>query len=198
MNWNNFTRVVAPATTVVTLDEAKAHLRISHDDDDDYIEALIDAATAYIDGPYGAGIALLTQTWRLSLDRFPNGALRLPLCPVQAVTAITYTDLAGTVQTLSAGSYSVDTDRSPAILFPTYGTSFPTPQAIPGAVKITMRVGYEPADLPADLRRAVLLLIGHLNENREPIVGITGSVTPIELPFTINAILNRYRPTPVA
>lgn len=74
--------VAPPVDSVVSLGEAKAHLRVSHDDEDAEIAAMIDAATAYLDGLEGVlGRALGPQTWRAV---FAAGSCtdRLPIGPV--------------------------------------------------------------------------------------------------------------------
>lgn len=74
--------VAGPSLPVVSLDEAKAHLRVSHDDEDDLIRGLIAAATAYLDGLDGVlGRALSPQTWR-AVYREGSATDCLPIGPV--------------------------------------------------------------------------------------------------------------------
>ncbi len=82
-NWSKLTRTVAPAVTVVSSSEAKAHLRVEHTADDTYIAGLIAAAEATIDGPHGIGVAMVTQTWAMTFDGFLPMPLYLPLWPVR-------------------------------------------------------------------------------------------------------------------
>jgi uncharacterized phiE125 gp8 family phage protein len=64
--------ITPPDDAVVTLEEAKAFLNVTHSDHDELIEGLVDAATAALDGRYGLlQRALSPQTWELVLDRFP-------------------------------------------------------------------------------------------------------------------------------
>ena len=62
----------APAKEPVTLTEAKAHLRIEQeiDDEDDYVTALITAAREQVE--IYCNRALITQTVQLKTDRFPG------------------------------------------------------------------------------------------------------------------------------
>ena len=184
MNWHQLTRVTTSANSIVTLAEAKAQCRVTHSDDDAYLSRLIAVAQAQIDGPDGAGIAAVQQQWRLSLDAFPT-AIRLPLNPVRSIVSITYDD--GSVKTLSPTAYTLDKDRSPAIVAPAFGTSWPTTRGVPGGVKITFDAG--PDATPEDLKQAALLLVSHYYENRDA-VGDKAA----ELPFGVIAILGRYRP----
>lgn len=66
------TLVTAPATEPVMLSDARAHLRIDDDDtsQDSLIQTLIQAAREYIERILGR--ALVTQTWKFTLDRFPR------------------------------------------------------------------------------------------------------------------------------
>ncbi|WP_426315679.1 head-tail connector protein [Methylobacterium fujisawaense] len=45
--------VVTPPAPIVTLDDAKAHLRVDHSDEDALIAGLVEVATAWLDGPDG-------------------------------------------------------------------------------------------------------------------------------------------------
>jgi len=59
-----------PAAEPVTLADAKAWLRVEHDDDDDVIAALIAGARSHVEAQTRR--ALITQSWRLVLDRWPR------------------------------------------------------------------------------------------------------------------------------
>ncbi|MQX34436.1 head-tail connector protein [Sinorhizobium meliloti] len=187
--WTRLVRTVAPAGPAVTLAEAKRHLRVFHDDDDDDITSMIAAAEASIEGPSGIGIALLSQTWRLSLDQFPCEII-VPLGPVTGVTSVTYRDGAGLEQPVSGLRY--DLDQQPLRIWSARDTAWPTITCEPGAVKVTFECGHE--TLPQDLRWALLLLVGHFYENREAVAD--GGLA--ELPLGVASILERYRVARVA
>lgn len=183
--WTRLVRTVPPASPVVSLPEAKRHLRVLHDDDDADIQAMVAAAEAAIEGPNGIGIALSPQTWRLSLDHFPCEII-VPLGPITAVTSVAYTDSAGTPSTVSGLRY--DLDESPIRIWPARDTAWPETYCEPGAVKVTFVCGY--ATLPQDLRWAILLLVGHFYEHRE---AVTTDLKAIDLPMGVASILERYR-----
>lgn len=182
--WSRLVRTAAP-NPVVTLVEAKKQLRVLHSDDDEKILSLIAAAEACIDGPTGIGIALATQTWRLSLDRFPCEII-VPLGPVTEITSVTYRNAAGVVTPVTGLRY--DLDESPVRIWPARDTAWPETYCEPGAVKVTFNCGY--ASLPQDLRHAILLLVGHFYEHRE---AVTTDLNAVELPMGVSSILERYR-----
>lgn len=183
--WTRLVRTVEPVSPVVSLAEAKRHLRVLHDDDDADIELFVAAASAAIEGPTGIGIALSPQTWRLSLDHFPCEII-VPLWPVTAVTSVSYQDANGDTATVSGLRF--DLDESPLRIWPARDTAWPETYCEPGAVKITFACGYE--KLPADLRAAILLLVGHFYEHRE---AVTTDLKAVELPMGVASILERYR-----
>lgn len=189
-NWTRLIRVTPPSTTVVSIDEVKAHLNLGDDFEDDYLPTLIRAAEAYFEGPNGIGVALLTQTWRLSLDRF-SSVISIPLGPVTEIVSITYTDAAGDTHEVDPASYTYDLDTTPLRIVPAHGHSWPSVTLSPvGAVKVVFIAGYgDPAEVPADIRGAILLLIGHLHRNREA----TADKALSEIPFGVSTILDRYR-----
>jgi uncharacterized phiE125 gp8 family phage protein len=69
MNWHD-RATVAPASEPISIAEAKDHLRIDHDDEDDYIDGLIQMAREQVESDCAR--ALMTQTRVLTLDRFPS------------------------------------------------------------------------------------------------------------------------------
>lgn len=159
------TLITPPAVQPVTLTEAKAHLRVSYSDDDATITDLIEAATARLDGAYGLlGRCLITQTWKTTMP-VTAAAITLPLGPHQSVDAIAYLDDNRDTVTLASDTYTVDHLGSThaAVLMRVDGTAWPR------TVSITFTAGYgdATADVPAPIRQAILLHVGHLFENRE-------------------------------
>ncbi|MGU3456576.1 head-tail connector protein [Brevundimonas sp. M1A4_2e] len=153
------------------------------EEDDELVTDLINAAIDFVEGPDGIGVALRSSTWRMSFDAFPSN-ISIALSPVKSVEAITYLDAAGDVQTLDPDLYHVDVDQRPALVAFHHR---PTTKAVPGAVKVEFTAGYE--TVPADLRQAMLLLIGHWFENRE--AALVGNVKTI--PLGVDRILRKYR-----
>ncbi len=78
--------LAGPAAEPLLLPEAKAFLRIVHDDDDALIAALIAAARGQIEALTRR--ALLSQTWRIVLDRWPkDGRITPRIGPLRSVIA---------------------------------------------------------------------------------------------------------------
>lgn len=185
--------VTPPAELAVTLEEAKRHLKLlleSNEDDADVLLRLT-AAIGYLDGTTGVlGRALVTQTWRQDLSMFA-GPIRLPLSPAQSVTSVQYYDQAGAQQTLASSAYRFATDnRGPAIVLAD-GQSWPTTAVRPDAVSVTFVAGYGgAAAVPASLKAAILLILGSLYEHREQ-VQIASGVT--ELPWGVESLIEPFR-----
>jgi uncharacterized phiE125 gp8 family phage protein len=180
---------------VMTLDEAKAHLRVDSTDSDDLITALIGAAQAAIEGPRGIGVALLTQVWELRLDGWPVYEIRIPLGPASLVNSIKYRDLANVQQTLDPAQYVYDLAYDPLVIRRSYGAYWPPALPQPGAVVINFNCGFgdDASAIPLDLKQAMLLLVGHFYEHREAVVGVDNRDSSAELPLGVSAILERYR-----
>lgn len=157
--------ITAPALEPVTLQEAKDHLRVTGNDEDALISELIIAARQQAET--FTRRALLTQTWELYLDCF-NGDIELPNPPLQSVESIKYIDLDGVEQTLAATEYKTYAWNEPGVIAPAYGKAWPSTRAEKGAVTVRYIAGWQTAaDVPAPIKSAILLMIGHLYENRE-------------------------------
>lgn len=182
----------APTSEPVTTAEAKTHLRVTTSDDDTYIGTLITVARKHVETITGR--ALINQTWDYFLDNFPPGdKIVIPLPRLSSVTSVKYTDKDNVQTVFSSGSYIVDTNNEPGQIVLAYGESWPTftPRPI-NAVEIRFVAGYGSgaANVPEGVKQAMLLLIAHWYENREPI-NIGNIVT--EIPETANALLWPYR-----
>jgi uncharacterized phiE125 gp8 family phage protein len=182
---------VAPALEPVSLSQAKAHLRVDHDDEDALISSLVTAARVHIET--GAGAAFITQQWRLVIDAWPvDGAVRLPLAPLQSIDEVLVRDADGVGEVLDAADYFVDAASNPPRLVAERGAGWPRPLQVASGIEILFTAGFGPAagDVPQPLLQAVLLLVAHWYETREP-VSPDGSDGVI--PLTVNALVAPYR-----
>lgn len=186
--------LTAPATEPVTLAEVKTRLRIDDATDDAGVNRLIAAATGNAQSITGR--AFVTQQWALILDAFPCGSISLPLPPLQSVEEISYIDADGTTQVLAAGDYLVDKNGMIGMVHRAYNKQWPTTRTQPMAVRIEFTAGYGSADkVPADLVSAMLLLIAHWDQNREPVVvgtivsGVPLSVDYLLSPFVVMGVV---------
>lgn len=164
----------------VTLAEAKLHLRVDANDDDSLITALIEAATGWAEKFQGR-LYIQRQVVE-KLDRFPAryGVIVPQYMPLISVTAIEYIDTNGRTQTVDREDYSVDTNGSGRIV-PAYNCSWPATQGHLNDVTITYQAGYgEAADVPAQVKAAIKMLVGNWYENREATLsGISIATVPL-------------------
>lgn len=180
--------VTAASAALLTLAEAKAHLRVDHSDEDAYIQTLITAAVSYFDGYSGRlGRCILEQTWRVDFDAFSD-EMRLPIGDLIAVSSMTYYDANNAQQTLASTVYQALSDGLGTYISLKPGQVWPAAYARQDAVRVTWTAGFgaTAATVPPAIKHAALLLIGHWYENRATVnVGNINS----ELPFTVEALL---------
>lgn len=181
-------QTAAPAVEPVSLTEAKSHLRVDISDDDDYISGLIKSAREYIEG--ATRQALITQTWRLSLDAWPEGnEITIPKPPLQSVTSIIYKDSDGNSTTWSTSAYIVDSDSEPGRVVLAYGQSWPSVTLYPAnPIQITFKAGYGDAasSVPQHLIHAIKFLVAHWYENREP---VTVGAVARDVPLAVDSLI---------
>ncbi len=191
------TLITPPAVEPISLAEAKAHLRVAHTDEDSTIAIYIRAAREFVDGPYAfLGRALVTQTWDLTLDEFPLNEIKIPLPPLQSITTITYDDSTGSAFVMNSADYYVDIASEPGWVVPV--EDWPITLDAINSVRIRFVAGYaantdSPPDLtaniPFNIKAAMLLIIGTLYENREQ--NFEGIIN--KLPFGADALLRSHR-----
>lgn len=196
--------LVTPATvTPVSLNEAKLHLRVAFPDDegnvpasdeDAIIQAFIDAAVSYLDGPQGIlGRCLVEQTWRADFSGFEQ-RLCLPFGPVISVVSVTWRNADGQIATVDDDNYLLQADAggNTYLVFRS-GYNFPSSLAEFDPIAVTFKAGYPLVDekptTPSALKVAILLLVGTWFENRDATVATTIN----ELPFAVNALISPFR-----
>lgn len=187
--------VTQPVVEPVTLSEAKVHCRVDITDDDTYIAALITVARQYIETIARPRLALLEQTWRYVADYWPaSDTLELRPYPLRSVTSVSYTDVDGVTSTVPSTDYLVDTTSEPGRIRLKTAASWPSDTlAELNGLKIEFVAGFgaTPASVPTTLRQALLLLVGHWYENREPIM--QSGAMPKEIPLAFQALMQHWR-----
>ncbi|MEG6510096.1 head-tail connector protein [Methyloligella sp. 2.7D] len=179
----------APGTEPISVAEAKAHLRIDAETEDTLIGSLITSARLWVERSYG--LALITQGWSLYLDKVPESrAVALPLWPLQAVTTVT---LHGPDDgTIDVSAYAADLLSQPArLVFQSVAASSLSLRPLNG-LEIAYTAGFGDAadDVPAPIRQALLLLVAHWYERREPVMA---GYEPAEVPSMVAGLLAPYR-----
>jgi uncharacterized phiE125 gp8 family phage protein len=179
--------VTPPAVEPVTLDEAKAHLKVDTSADDGLIARLIAAARARAE--WHAGRAFITQGWIQWLDRWPeSGIAELALPPLRSVVSVTAYARDDTASVWDPSIYKVDAVSAPGRV----ALACTAPPLIANlrrvnAVAIAFSAGYGDAaeDVPALLREAILEIVAGLYAHRGD--------GPEELPLAAEALLAPYR-----
>ncbi len=179
--------LVPPAAEPVTLDEAKAVLRVTDIAEDGLIGRLIRAARQRIET--ALGLSLITTTYRETLDLWSdcltvNGYIRLQRGPLVSVDSVRIANENGDMETVDPSRYRPRLDSRPGLIAP-LGAGLP-PSAQPvGGLDITYRCGFgDTADtVPEPLRQAVLALVAHSFEHREAADLTLALVEPWLAPF---------------
>lgn len=180
--------ITSPTVEPVSLETVKLHLRIDTDDEDALLDVYIKAAREQAEGL--ARRAFLLQTLEAVYDAWPASlVLPLPRPPLVSVTSVKYYDNDNVEATWT--DYLVDTRSEPgAIHFDSLpGTALLGSGGL--AVRYTAGYGDTPDEVPAELRQALLMIVGHWYENREQ--SISGT-TIADVPNGPRQILTNARP----
>jgi len=176
-----------PAIEPVSLDEAKAFLRVETSDDDDVITALIAGSRIHVEAQTRR--ALITQTWRISADAWPaDGRMPILPAPLRSLTAARVFDSGNNAHDVDTQAFVLDLGGS-ALTFAPWALPAPGRNAL--GIELDVVVGYGDAaiDVPEPLRQAIRLLIAHWYENR----GLAALGTVTVLPTTVAALIAPYR-----
>jgi uncharacterized phiE125 gp8 family phage protein len=182
--------VTAPASEPVTAAELRTHLRVDSTElPDAEANALIAESRQMIEETIG--LAFISQSWRLSLDRWPGGAeawwdgvrqmaiselyapsymtsVQLPRWPLASITTVTVFDEDSNSQTVTvADTFDVDTYQIPGRMTLKRGSTWPIALRANNAIQIVYVAGYaNAAAVPATMKRALKQLAAFLYTNR--------------------------------
>lgn len=151
-------------------------------------DGLIAAAREQIEETLG--IAMITQTWIVALDRWPTGqepwwdgvrqgamselsgsnkTYELPRFPLISVTGVNVYNEAGSATAVNvSNTFDIDTYQRPGRISLKQGAVWPVALRSVNAIEITYTAGFGATkdDVPFALRQAVMMLAGYLWEHR--------------------------------
>lgn len=137
-------------------------------------------------------VAMIDQSWRMAIDRWPSGReewwdgiregsiadlygpasytdLRLPRWPLSSVDSVTVYDEDGTSTAVTiASTFDVDTYQTPGRITLQRGATWPVALRANNAIEIVYTAGYgaDASSVPAPLKRAVKQLAAYLYSHR--------------------------------
>jgi uncharacterized phiE125 gp8 family phage protein len=208
---SRYYRTIAPSAAPITLAQARAHLRVDYTDEDDFISMLIDVATQLFDGTGKhrdgvLGCAMMTQTWVLETShwvvpfrhKLPRLAsdyrIWIDHGPVQSIGSIkVYTK--NVLVDWPSDQWRVGHEDTRSFITAAPDGNWPAFDFREDAFQVTYTAGYgdNATDVPAPLRAAMLLMIGHLYENRQSVVVDASRVQALEVPQGVAALIAPYK-----
>lgn len=159
---------------ILSLADAKADLRILHDDEDEKIAFCRDAAVQAVETYCNVRLAR-TENMVARFEGFGHG-MRMGVGPEATVdvTAISYIGSDGEPASIDAGGWRLDVLGR---VIPAVGAAWPTTY---GPVTVTFTAGYTDANRPAVLVKAARMMLVQMFENWEDM--LSGEVTIVASP----------------
>lgn len=187
-------RLSKPTQVLVSLADLKKHLEVEHGEDDGLITGLGAAAYEHLTGIDTLWQRVwLQERWR---DYWPDFSRRplLRMAPVIGLFRVTYINTAGTEMLIKPEACRTMREAAGVRVVFNQGFELPTDVADrDDAVRIDYEAGYgpEPDDVPAPVKHAVKLLVGHWYRNRDEV--IVSQASPKSIPLGVTALMMPFR-----
>ena len=168
---------------IIGLTEAKNHLKVDFDDDNDLITGFIGSAIEDAENYTGTNIkeakyTILAGGWIQNME--------IHLSPVQSIETVKYYDDNNDIQTLDALKYKIlQKDKFCSIVYFTDPDNLPDVYEKADTIEIKLTTGYADGKTPFSVMAAIKLILGDLYENRED--------RPHGLPSRARALLRQFR-----
>ena len=159
----------APTEKALTLADVKTHLKRDDNDENGYLNLLIDSAQEYAEAHQER--RFITQTWTGKFERFQNEFL-LPFPPLQSVTSVKYYNDSDVLTTVGTSMYEVDPGghNELARVVLADGESWPSDvdeRVNPIEIEFIVGYGDTHTSVPAKTKNWMLLQIGSMDQNRQ-------------------------------
>jgi uncharacterized phiE125 gp8 family phage protein len=193
VRYRSLKRAAQPVVEPVSLSDAKTHLRVDTESDDDQILALITAAREWCEN-YTQRTFIHTQ-WTMTFDTFP-WEIELPRPPVavasgNTATTITYAMETGGTATLATSEYRVDRTSEPGVIRTVYAGTWPSHLLDRNSISVTWWGGYgeDGTKVPKVVRAAILMLVAYWYERRLA----ADQVAATAVPFGVSSMLDSIK-----
>lgn len=148
---------------ILSLEDAKAHLNITHSHQDDLIQSYIDAAIAEAQAYTSRSLKIYEVTIKLSTF---TDKLLLTLTPYKAGLVITYYDTNNDLQTLDTDQYVLGYYFGEPVLHFNNMAALPATYNRQDAVTVSYDAGYGLEEMPQQFVSFCKLLVGSFYEQR--------------------------------
>ncbi|GIW49013.1 MAG: hypothetical protein KatS3mg079_489 [Caloramator sp.] len=183
----NLRVIEGPTDEVVSLEEAKSHLRIDGDDEDILIFSYIKAAREYAEIFTGRSFVGKTYEY-ITNPKEKYSYVELPMPPLIEVLEVLCVDKNNQELKLNEGyDYYVLKGYDESLIYPSLERGWPKETLDRfGSIKIKYRAGY--TDAPMPVKQAILILTSHFYENRENLT----TKDYKEIPFGVSSLLRPF------
>ena len=170
-------------STVISTADLKAHLRVTHSDEDSIIESYRTAACQFVENY--CNTRLTNTAVEFNLDHF-SATIELTIAPLIRVNSVKYSTAKGAALiTLDGSQYYTEKNRSPAVVKFLSSPSVDTNDIAP--IVINADIGYN--TIPEALVQAVRFLAAHYYENRQ-----AAEVANVkQVPIGVFSLMEAYR-----
>lgn len=188
--WRPVVVTDTPTEEPLTLDEAKAHLRVDASDDteNELIGAYLAAARGFVES--WTSTRLVTQTVELRTDDWAD-LERLPVAPLSDISSIAYTTAEGDPATLDGAVYEARLEGLEPLVVLKSRQVWPSREA-GSLIVVTAQAGYGDAGAqPPEVLAATRLVLGDLYSQRESVAGTPTASAAVAA--TVEALLHNHR-----
>lgn len=187
IQFNPVVRIAQSSLEVVTLSEAKQHLKIDGDDQNSIISLYLAAAVKRCEDYRQASI--MSAAHELYSSGFCS-SFNLQKHPVTAINSVKYYDTDGALQTVDSAEYRLQSFRQPCFLEFDSEFDYPDLHDREWPVVINFNAGYDSASsVPATIKLGVLNELGTFHEFRQGVLSGNG-LTTVEVRETTMALLD--------
>ena len=168
----NYGTKVTADQEIVTLPQAKMNSRIDFADEDELLQIFVSAATAEIENFIGGPVVARKD---ITIERTGFGPVTIPF-EISGVTKVEWLDGVGTPTAIAAEDFDYFSGEVNIGIEKPDGFS---------RLRVTCTAGYSAEDMPADIKRAALLIFSAADHYRANM--------PIKLNTSAQALLRPYK-----